>query len=460
MIRVVFALVAVLMLTASPLVANTEEYKKGYQLFKQGKYKEALPLIEEAMETHPDWYFPTLLMGQVQLRLGNNRKALSHLEDALTLELPSKDIPSVKFLIAKAYLSEKSYVKAETVLKDLVPIAPATRKFEIYYNLGVCQMKEGERLGGKDKNSAKQRYEAGIKQFNEALKHKAPSESLKLNAALQRAMGQYEIAGLNENDSNLDKAIAAFENVLTFKKNDEKAHRFIVNLHLRKVTPKKGKPREAAFAEMEPKLKRFLTHWPKDAKMAKRLAQSQMGSKQYAIAADSFRNAIKLAPNDPSLYFEYGSCLMADKKYKPALEQFERSIAKGGADRGDVYVFKAHCLLEQKNGCYSRDLPLYEKAEKTLQAGVKNAKNRQTKIKDSLQRTKGNLATLRSNLAADNENHRIALENVTKLREALKSNMSKLEINRERHIGQPTAELEPGCIPIPAIFDICKPDSR
>lgn len=424
-----------------PFASAQEDYKTGYQLFKQGKYQEAVPHLENAMSTHPDWYFPTLIMGQVQMRLGNETRALSLLEDALTLEVPAKDVPSIKFLIAKTYMNRQEYMKAIKSFDDLVAIAPANKQFDVFFNRGVAQMQEGERITASSQDRAVKYYTSAIESFEAAVKHPPTAEGLKEKAWLQRALGFYNINELNPSDAKIDRAAQAFEDVLKVDAKNEKAHRFIVNLHLQKVSPKQGDAREAAFAAMEPKLARFLSIWPNDAKMAKRLAQAQMGTKQYDKAAQSYRRALTLSPKDGSLYLELGASLMAADKHKAALVEFEKAMANGASDRPELYTYMAHSYLQQKTGCYSRDLPLTEKALANLKRGMETLGGQASALQPHFQRTEGNLSTLRDNLKKDNDNHAIALENIQNLRAALVTNTQKLERNRDLHIQQPTQEL-------------------
>lgn len=418
-----------------------EDYKKGYELFKQGKYKEAVPFLEEAMNTHPDWYFPTLILGQVKMRLGDEARALSLFEDALTLEIPEKDIPSTKFLIAKVYMNREEYQKAIKVFNDLTEIAPADKQFDVYFNRGFAELQEGARITSSSKERAQKFYSAAIESFTTATKHPPTKPDLKVKAWLQRAMGFYYINELESTDERIDWAVGSFEDVLKVKADHEEAHRFIVNLYLQKVSSKQDDPREKAFAEMEPKLQRFLKYWPKDAKMAKYLAQAQMGTKQYDKAADSYRRALQLDPDNGSLYLELGASLMAADQYTKALVEFEKALTKGAADRPELYTYMAHSYLKQKNGCYSRDLPLTEKAVAQLQDGMQNLGSQANVLSAHFERTKANLVTLQTNLKNDNDNHAIALENIEKLKQGIANNSVKLERNRDLHIQQPTQEL-------------------
>jgi tetratricopeptide (TPR) repeat protein len=429
------------LLLLSPNTFAQEDYQVAFDLFKKGKYNEAVPYLESAMDTHPDWYFPTMLMGRVQMRLGNEARAIGLFEDALTLEVPSKDIPSVKFLIAKTYMKREEYLKAIKTFDDLTELAPQARKFDVYFNRGVAQMQEGERVVSKSKDRARDFFDMAIQSFDAAVKLPPTKPELLEKAWIQRAMGFYNINELKPDDQHIDWAIQSFEDVLKVKANQEQAHRFIVNLHLQKVSPKTGDARERAFAEMEPKLQRFLKYWPDDAKMAKRLAQSQMGTKQYDKAAKSFRRAIQLDPNDGSLYLELGASLMATNNYKAALAEFEKAKKKGAADRPELYTYVAHSYNKQKNGCYSRDLPLTEKALANLKEGMEALGAQASVLQPNYQRTSANLDTLRTNLKNDNDNHAIALENIDKLKAAIATNAAKLERNRDLHIQQPTAEL-------------------
>lgn len=425
----------------SSLLAQNE-HEKALELYKQRKYADALVMLEESIATHPDWWFPILLKGQCNMKLKKHTAALANLNDALTLEVPSKEIPKVKYYIAKTYMAMKDYNKAIYAYTELLALVPRSRHFDIYLNRGQCEMQIAQAIEGKNSGKANSYYSKAVVSFSEALKNVSNNKNLEIEAAFQKAYAQYKIGNLKGGIQSLEVSIKAFTDVIRRNPKEERAHKFKIDLAFQLAQKTNGTRKAGEFNKVVGYIDDFLTHWPKKPSMINKKGQALQGAKRYKEAVDIFNSAIKLSPNDGSLYFSLGSCEMAAKRYKPALRTFKIALARGEKKNPSVYSYMAYCYQQQKTSCYNTDIPLYQEAVKTLEKGVGATTGPGKKaLRVDLERKRDNLMILQDNLSTDEQNHQAAIDNIANLVKTLGRNRATLGKNREMYIQQPTEEL-------------------
>lgn len=437
-----FAALFVLGLCLFAPAFGQDESQRAIELYKQGDYEQALVLLDEAIASHPDWYFPIYLKAKCNLALKRYDKAIGNLTDTLTLEVPTKEVPAVKFEMARAYMMNKDYEKAIALFGDLVTLVQDSHKFDLFYNRGQCEVqiaKKAERSG--DVGTAGNYYSKAIVSFSEAGKYPARAQRMEIEASFQKAYAQYKIGNFKGSEAELKKCLDYFEDVLKKDPRHQDAHRFLVEVGFHLAQNAQGQAAVDMYATTEGYLDRYLAVWPNDTKMLNKKGQALQGQKKYGEATEIFERYVRLKPNDGMGYFSLGSCLMADKKYEEAIENFKKALQKGEKDNHNIYYFTAYCYREQKTGCYHQDIPLYQKAVDVLNQGLKAIPNNGA-LKRDLQSTQQNLQVFRENLATDEENRKVSLDNIADLKANIAQNREKLRINMERNIAQPTAELQ------------------
>ena len=443
MVRRLFCM---LLFTLPFFASGQDEHKKAAELFQQGKYKDAIVMLDESIATNPDWYYPILLKGQCNLKLKNYDEALRNFNDTLTLEPPSKTIPSIKYYIAKTHMALEDYPKAIHSFTDLLPLVPQGRHFDIYMNRGQCEMQIAKEAEEKKENTkSHSNYSKAVVSFSEALKvvNKDTPKSLEVEAAFQKAYAQYKIGNLKGGMQSLESSIKEFEVVLDRDPKEERAHSFIITLAFELIenTPKNQRPNR--YDDAVRYIDRYLSNFPNQPEMMKKKGQALQGAKKYKQAIDVFNLVEKLTPNDGTLFFALGSCQMADKQFQSAISSYKKALQKGEKKNPSVYSYMAYCYQEQKTGCYQTDIPLYQDAVQILKEGqaLLSGGAKQALGKD-LERKQDNLNILRDNYATDEANHAAVLENIKALRVTLGANTSKLQRNQDLYIQQPTQELQ------------------
>ena len=419
-----------------------DEYRRGLELFRAGQYQSAIDVLQEAVIATPDWYYPIYLIGNCHLRMKNYDKAIGYFEDALTLEVGSKDIPGIRFLIAKAHMGAKNYDKAVQTLNDLVGITPRDRHFDIFLNRANCQLQQA-RDAGNDRKQALAFYQASAKSFSRALAETSDKPRLLQEAAFQRAHVLDKAAGLDGKPAAIDRGIKAYEQALALNSAEKRAHQNVISLQFRKITQTGRDGKVAQYNQAITYLDRYLNHWPEDTEVLEKKGQALQGAKRFAEAIDVFRKVCQVKPEDGRALFSLASCLMADGYYKEALGYFEKAGQLGEKENPSIYSYSAYCLTKQKTGCYRTDIPLYEKAIKVLQNGMAatSGQGRGLLTKD-LEGKTNNLTILKENLKTDNQNHIAVLDNIRNLQKTITANLGTLQRNQELYLDQPTPELK------------------
>jgi len=435
-----FAAISVMLLSWTALAQD--EHQKGYELYRAGKYKEAIVQLDEAIASRPNWFFPILLKGQCYLKLKEYKEAVRNIEDALTLEIPSKDIPAAKYAISQAYMGMEDYQKAIHAFNELIPLVPQGRHFEIYFNRGQAEMQIAKANEAKDRAKARDYYSKAIVSLSEALEKKAPREQLEQEASFQKAYAQFQIGNYEGSVKSLEKSIIAFEDVIVKNPKEQRAHTFLVNIgfDIAQKTPKSSN--SDAYGKVVNYIDRYLKYWPNDADMMEKKGQALQGAKRYKEAIEVFKLVDKLKPNDGDVLFSLASCQMAANQYSEALRTFDKAVAKNPQNPA-IYSYMAYSYQQQKNDCAKHDIPLYEKAVDILEKGVgKVSGQAKAELTQDLNRKRDNLKILQENISTDNSNHLAAIDNITKLSETIKANEKTLERNQELFIQQPTDELK------------------
>ncbi len=423
-----------------------DEHKKAYQMYKKGQYKDAVIMLDEAIASYPDWYFPVMLKGKCNLKLKNYKAALENFNDALTLEPTSKDLMATKYDIANTYMAMDDYAKAIHAYTELAPLVPASKKFDVFINRGQCEMqlaKEAEEA--KNNTKANSYFSKSIVSFSEALKNKDANvrKDMEVEARFQKAFAQYKIGNLNGGVSSLEKSIQAFQDVIAENPKEKRAHTFLINLSLDIVNQSPEKRKPARYMETVGYIDRYLNHWPDDTKMFNRKGLALQGAKEYKQAIAVFQSLVQKQPNDGMAYFSLGSCQMAAKQYTPAIASFKKAIDKGEKANPNVYSYTAFCYMKQKTNCDKDNIPLYDKAVKILEEGMSAVSGAgKAALKKDLDQKKDTLAISRGNLETDNSNHAAVIQDIKNLTKTIDGNRQTLARNNELYIQQPTDELQ------------------
>lgn len=438
------AVVVAICLCGTALVTAQDEYKRAAQLYKEGKFQDAIVVAEEAVASHPNWYYPIMLKGQCNFKLKKYQDAIRNFNDSLTLVVPNEYIPVIKYYIASSYMGLKDYPKAINAWDDLLPIAPDKQHFDCYLNRGQAEIqiaKAAEASG--DNEKANSYYSKSIISFSKALENKIGKAEAEIEAAFQKAFAQYKIGNVSGGVKSLEDSIKAFEQVLELEPKEERAHSFLITLAFNIVEKTPDSRKAEKYEQAVQYIDRYLKHWPNNVDMLTKKGLALQGAKRFRDAVETFKLVTKLQPKNGEVWFSLGSCEMAAKNYQNAIGHFEKALSLGEKDNPALYTYYAYCYQEQMNRCAPHDIPLYEKAVGVLEKGIA-ALSGQAKavLQRELEQKKTNLQILRDNMVTDKQNHANTIENITSLAQVISKNEDVLSKNQERYISQPTEELQ------------------
>lgn len=431
----------VLMMTSFCLFAQNEA-DRALDLYKQGKYKDAVVLLEEAIATHPDWYFPVLLKANCNMRLKKYQQAIDGYKFVLSMELPDKEIPKVRFYMAQCHMMKKEYPKAIELYSALAKVAPPNKKFDMFYNLGQAEVQQGMQYQSKkDSKKALDYYSRSINSFSSALKHPAGDKDKQLKAAFQKAYAQFKIGNLAGSKTSLEKSISYFKEVLQIDPKHKDTHDLLINVSFRlaKEASKSDKPN--AYAQVVLFLDDYLKYWPNDLEMLDKKGQALLGVKRYGDAVAVFKKLIAKKPSDGMAYFSLGRAEAADHQYANAINSLNTSIGKGQSKNGNVYSLIAYCYRKQQDDCDVNKIPLYKKASAALKQGL-GALPGNARLQKELDSNDENLSIFMSNVQTEEDNRIAMIDNIKSLDQNINGNQTKLEREREKQLKQNTAEIE------------------
>lgn len=434
-----YGLILVLFLTTAVSGLAQDEHKRGMEMFRQKQYKDAIVMFEESIASHPDWYFPIMMKGNCNMRLGKFEEAIRNFKDSLTLEPPVAEIPKINYSIAQSYQRSKQFQKAIDSYTGLLKIAPASRKFDLFFNRGQCEMA----IARSDRGKANSYFSKAVVSFSEALKNKANRKELEIEASFQKAFAQHQIGNVEGGISSLEKSIQAFQDVITRNEREQRAHTYIINLQFDIVDKSRKPAKPAAYNKAVSYIERYLKSWPDDEDMIVKKGKALQGAKRYKEAITVFQTIAQRKPGDAELQFYIGSCQMADEQFTKAIASFDRALKNGMTTDPRPYSFTAHCWNKQKGGCDGDDLPIQKKAVDILERGVKaTTGGSQAALKNELKVATDNLNTFTGNLRTDRENQSNVLSNIKALEGTISGNEKKLISNKEKNLALSTPELQ------------------
>jgi tetratricopeptide (TPR) repeat protein len=411
-------IIALLTLFVSALTGFAQdEHKKAMEFYKEGRFQDALAMLEESISTYPDWYFPVLMKGQTNLKLGNYKEAVSNFNDAMTLEIPGNELPKARYGIAQAYMFMEDYPKAIHAFDELIPLTPPSRLFDVYFSRAQSEMQVAKAAEDKnDRNKANSYYSKAIVSYSEALKHPVNDEAKEVEALFQKAFSQYKIGNFEGGIASLEKSIQAFQNVIAENPKEKRAHQFLINLSFEIVEKSPDTRKPDRYGDAVGYIDRYLSHWPGDAAMINKKGLALQGARQYKEAINVFKSLVRMQPENGEAYFSLGSCQMAAKQYQEAIASFNKALAKGQEKNPNVYLYSAYCFQEQKSSCENLNIPFYESAVSILEKGLtKVSGTGKAMIQKDLGNKKSNLEILRTNFSTENQNHQVVIENITQV---------------------------------------------
>jgi len=277
---------------STEMTTQAPDYLPGWTLlaelaFKEGKYDEALSLLENVFSREPQYIDGHRLESEVLLAKGDTKKATEVLE---RLDQTYPDTPLIKYELARAYLKKNNMNQAKVVLDQAISINP--NYAEAILLLADINLRSGH-------------GEAVIEPMTRLLKR---SPELRPAALLLAAA----YGSLDRFD---DAAVVTGEEAKLAPRDPQA--QMALGLTLRQA--KRNDEARQAFekaAELAPD-----NLWPVD-----QLVELDLLEKHFDTAQQRIDRHFQKTPDSPAAHFFKGKILVAEEKWGPAETELQKTL--------------------------------------------------------------------------------------------------------------------------------------
>ena len=277
---------------STEMTTQAPDYLPGWTLlaelaFKEGKYDEALSLLENVFSREPQYIDGHRLESEVLLAKGDTKKATEVLE---RLDQTYPDTPLIKYELARAYLKKNNMNQAKVVLDQAISINP--NYAEAILLLADINLRSGH-------------GEAVIEPMTRLLKR---SPELRPAALLLAAA----YGSLDRFD---DAAVITGEEAKLAPRDPQA--QMALGLTLRQA--KRNDEARQAFekaAELAPD-----SLWPVD-----QLVELDLMEKHFDAAQQRIDRHFQKTPDSPAAHFFKGKILVAEEKWGPAETELQKTL--------------------------------------------------------------------------------------------------------------------------------------
>ena len=277
---------------STEMTTQAPDYLPGWTLlaelaFKEGKYDEALSLLENVFSREPQYIDGHRLESEVLLAKGDTKKATEVLE---RLDQTYPDTPLIKYELARAYLKKNNMNQAKVVLDQAISINP--NYAEAILLLADINLRSGH-------------GEAVIEPMTRLLKRSPELRSAAL--LLAAAYGSLD---------RFDDAAVVTGEEAKLAPRDPQAQ-MALGLTLRQA--KRNDEARQAFekaAELAPD-----NLWPVD-----QLVELDLLEKHFDAAQQRIDRHFQKTPDSPAAHFFKGKILVAEEKWGPAETELQKTL--------------------------------------------------------------------------------------------------------------------------------------
>ena len=277
---------------STEMTTQAPDYLPGWTLlaelaFKEGKYDEALSLLENVFSREPQYIDGHRLESEVLLAKGDTKKATEVLE---RLDQTYPDTPLIKYELARAYLKKNNMNQAKVVLDQAISINP--NYAEAILLLADINLRSGH-------------GEAVIEPMTRLLKRSPELRSAAL--LLAAAYGSLD---------RFDDAAVITGEEAKLAPRDPQAQ-MALGLTLRQA--KRNDEARQAFekaAELAPD-----NLWPVD-----QLVELDLLEKHFDTAQQRIDRHFQKTPDSPAAHFFKGKILVAEEKWGPAETELQKTL--------------------------------------------------------------------------------------------------------------------------------------
>jgi tetratricopeptide (TPR) repeat protein len=327
--------------SAQGQTAHENEYRhlvqEGFALHQQAKYTEAIPLFEKARVLEPDDYFANILLGIDLVKTGEAAQAVPYLKAAARAN-PKEEMPE-EFL-GEAYAKLGNFARAATAFIEAMKRGnDSEQSLLAWAGFGLERFRQiGKELRSTPSGlvAVRELQQESSKPVS-SLKCSGPIPALEERLAALRGSANAGI-GLRHALSvcYAIEANHAAEHLSTSAQDQAALHQLRGNVLLRLSNDAKGAAEE---------YKQAIALRPNDPTLYDRLAEAEMSAGNQEVARTSSLAALQLDPHQLSAMGTLATLDMNNRDYENALPWLEKMRAESPMDR-DVQVQLAKAQAE------------------------------------------------------------------------------------------------------------------
>jgi tetratricopeptide (TPR) repeat protein len=322
-----FSLV-LLFLFASITLAFQFDYKKGYELYKQKRYKEAIAEFENSADFYPEWWWLPYMIGKCHRKMGDNNQAFSYLKKAQELARKNNEKFAPIYEQAEIYFSQEDYRKAISVLSPVGNMSLDNKEKGEYYKLrGLSYMR--------------------LKDYGRA--------AASLSQAMRLLPDDFDAAShlgstyLKLNDP--DRAITAMLRAVELRPEDREALFTLSRAYLSKKDYKNA----LNYANQG------IRYHPKDLRFRSLAGDASLGMKDYNNTIRMFKTVLERQPDNGLAYFRIGESYKMLEDYGNASENL---LMASRYLLDEPQIFASLGFIYEKSKSYEDAIQAYDQAYK------------------------------------------------------------------------------------------------
>ena len=297
---------------------------QGFDLHRQARFVEAIPLLEHARKLEPNDYFANLVLGIDLLRTGKATEALPRLELASRVR-PGEETPEDYIGEAEASLGRYPQA-AEAYHQALRRSLDSEEALEAWAGFGLERFRQiGESLRASSAGIATvRRLQETAARPPSALVCTGSIPALERRFAIQPAIDRQMETAYMLSICYAVEAGKAAEKLQSSAKDEAVLHRLSGDVLLRLKT-------DAAAAEAE--YRKAIELRPGDPALLERLAEAQLSAGDNEGARESARSALAIDPHRREALRTLATLAMTSREYDQALPWLRQLSAESPGDR-------------------------------------------------------------------------------------------------------------------------------
>jgi predicted Zn-dependent protease len=298
--------------------------EQGFELHRQARFAEALPVLERARELQPRDYFVNLLLGIDLLRTGRKNEAVSRLELAARTK-PDEDTPEEYLGEAQAALGH--YAPATEAYRQAMLRAPNSEEaLEAWAGFALERFRQiGESLRSSEAGvGTVRRLQETAANPTSSLACHQPIPALERELAAPHAVPEHLDIAYRLSICYAVEAGKAAAQLQSNAKDQGAVHRLRGDVLLRIKT-------DAAAAEAE--YRNAISLRPGDPALLARLAEAQLAAGDTEGAARSAQAALAIDPHRTDALHTLAFLAMSSRDYDQALPWLRQLVAESPGDR-------------------------------------------------------------------------------------------------------------------------------